>query len=193
MLTLLKRFYPYNYVKDVFSIDYDELIRTGYKAVIFDIDNTLVHHGDDSNEKIDKLFREIHSKGLKTLLLSNNSAARIERFCKNINTKYIAEADKPDTSGYIKALAILDVKKEEAVMVGDQLFTDIYGANKCGIPCVLVEFLRRDSEAKIGKKRMVEKIVLYFYGKSKLRNRIENITVKESEKENVSNKREVVL
>ena len=193
MIELLRKFFPYEYVKDVFSIDYEKLAESGYKAIIFDIDNTLVHHGDDSNELVDELFRQIHSKGLKTLLLSNNSAERIERFIKNIDTLYIEEAEKPDKAGYTKALEMLDVKKEEAIVIGDQIFTDIYGANKCGIPCVLVEFIRKDKNAKIGKKRMLEKVILYFYGKSKLKHRIREIIKKESGNENVSDKGKIVL
>lgn len=186
---MFKKFYPYEYIKDVFSIDYKKLYNSGFKAVIFDIDNTLVHHGDDSNEKIDELFKVIHNTGLKTLLLSNNSAQRIERFKKNIDTVYIAEADKPSTQGYIKALDVLGVKKEEAVMVGDQLFTDIYGANRCKIASILVRFLQRDSETKLGKKRMVEKAVLYFYCKSNLQHRLGNITKEKSDMEYVLEKR----
>lgn len=193
MIELLRKFFPYEYVKDVFSIDYEKLAESGYKAIIFDIDNTLVHHGDDSNKRVDDLFRQIHSKGLKTLLLSNNSAERIERFIKNIDTLYIEEAEKPDKAGYIRALEMLDVKKEEAIVIGDQIFTDIYGANKCGIPCVLVEFIRKDKNAKTGKKRMLEKVILYFYGKSKLKHRIREIIKKESGNEDVSDKGKIVL
>lgn len=63
---MLNKFYPSFYAKSVFSIDYDKLYEKGFRGIIFDIDNTLVHHGDNSNEKVDELFRTIHSKGFKT-------------------------------------------------------------------------------------------------------------------------------
>ena len=78
----------------------------GYKAIIFDIDNTLVHHGEDSTQEVDELFRQIQNIGLKTLLLSNNTQERIERFIKNINSLYIYDAQKPSTEGYFKALKL---------------------------------------------------------------------------------------
>ena len=88
-------FYPSYYVEDVFSIDYEKLMSMGYKALIFDIDNTLVPHGADSTNAIDELFAKFNDLELKTLsLLSNNNQARIERFKKNFHTLYIEEANK---------------------------------------------------------------------------------------------------
>ena len=60
--------------------------------------------------------------------------------------------------------------------VGDQIFIDIVGANRCGIASILVDFIRLDGEAKIGKKRYIEKFILMFYEKSKYRGRIGNIS-----------------
>lgn len=176
---MLKMFYPYEYVESVFDIDYERLYSLGYKAIIFDIDNTLVHHGDNSNRAIDNLFLQIHNIGLKTLLLSNNCKERIESFLINIESLYIAEADKPKPDNYYKAIELLGCKKEEAIFVGDQLFTDIYGANKCGMANILVKFLRRSDETKIGKKRMLEKYILLLYKHSKTyQHRLGNITRK---------------
>jgi len=173
---MFKKFYPYEYAESVFHIDYEKLFKLGYEAVIFDIDNTLVHHGADSTPEVDALFREIHNTGLKTLFLSNNNVERIERFLKNIDSPYIPYADKPKTEKYYKAVEMLGVDKDKIVVIGDQLFTDIYGANRCGMACILVKFLRRPGETKIGKKRMVEKLVLYFYSKNrKMQNRIGDI------------------
>ena len=160
---MLKKFYPYEYVKSVFDIDYKKLYDLGYRGVIFDIDNTLVHHGEDSTPEVDELFKEIHSAGLKTLLLSNNNTERIERFLRNIDSLYIPYADKPKVANYHKAINMLELNPSEVVFVGDQLFTDIYGANKCGIANILVKYLQYDTETKIGKKRTVEKYILKLY------------------------------
>ena len=90
---MLKKLYPYQYVESVFSIDYNELYKKGYKAIIFDIDNTLVPHGKDSTKQVDKLFKTIQNVGFKTLLLSNNTEERVKRFLKNINSLYICDAE----------------------------------------------------------------------------------------------------
>lgn len=117
---MLERWYPTAHVPSVFAIDYEKLSALGYKGILFDIDNTLVHHGDDSTPEVDALFRHIHSLGLKTLLLSDNSAVRIERFNRNIRTLFIAEAGKPDPAAYRRACAILGLPPEQVVCVGDQ-------------------------------------------------------------------------
>ncbi len=176
---MLQTFYPYEYVDSVFSIDYHKLWTLGFRAVIFDIDNTLVHHGEDSTDAVDTLFRHIHGIGLKTLLLSNNSEARIQRFCRNIDTPFIHEANKPHPAGYLKALQLLELDKAQVLVVGDQVFTDIRGANQCGIPNVLVRYLRYPEEKKIGIKRNLEKIILKCYKCSRFQNRIGNICTEE--------------
>ncbi len=173
---MLKKYYPYEYAKSVFTIDYKKLYDKGYRGVIFDIDNTLVHHGDNSNAAVDNLFVHIHNCGLKTVLLSNNDTERIERFIKNIDTKYICDADKPDTKGFYRAVEVLGISKDKAVYIGDQIFTDIVGANNSGIHNILVEYIKEENETKIGIKRNLEKIILRFYKlRKKYQNRIGDI------------------
>ena len=172
---MLKSFYPFEYAESVFSVDYEKLFSLGFRALIFDIDNTLVHHGDDSNEEIDNFFKHIHSIGFKTLLLSNNNRSRILRFIKNIDTLYIEEAEKPKKGGYLKALSMLDVKREQAIVIGDQLFTDVFGANRARIPSILVKFIRLPNETDFGKRRRAEAIVLDRYLKSKHTHRLGDI------------------
>jgi HAD superfamily phosphatase (TIGR01668 family) len=157
-------FYPHEYVDSVFSIDYPKLLALGYKGVIFDIDNTLVHHGEDATPEIASLLQSIHSCGLKTLLLTNNDENRVMRFMNtSIETLYICEADKPKPSNYLKALELMGLEPTEAVFVGDQVFTDTYGANRAGIKNILVRFLHRGDKKKIGLRRRLERIVLWTY------------------------------
>lgn len=185
---MLNSYFPHEYAESVFAINYQKLYEMGYKAIIFDIDNTLTHHGKDSTPEIDALFQEIHGIGLQTLLLSNNSKARIERFLKNIDSLYIEEADKPHTAGFLKAIEMLGIQKKEAIYIGDQIFTDIYGANKSGIDNILVRYLRYPDEKKIGIKRNLEKIILKFYRLSKKsRHRLGDILIqKEALQKNAS-------
>ncbi len=164
---MFKMFYPYEHVSSVFAINYEKLYSNGYRGIIFDIDNTLVHHGDDSTKEIDELFVLIGNIGFKTLLLTNNTEERVKRFVRNIDSPYICDADKPKMDGYLKAVEMLGIKKEEALFVGDQMFVDIVGANKSGIANILVDFIRKSGETKIGKKRYLEKAILKIYRKNK--------------------------
>lgn len=173
---MLKQFYPHAYAESVFVIDYEALYRKGYRGLIFDIDNTLVPHGADSTPAVDALFRDVQRIGFRTLLLSNNNRARIERFLKNIDSPYICDADKPRPAGYRRALDMLRLGREEVLVIGDQVFTDILGANRSGLDSILVEFIGAKYETKIGKRRTLEKALLWFYRRSRsCRNRLGDI------------------
>ncbi len=169
---MLKLFYPDEYAEDVFSIDYEKLYEMGYRAVIFDLDNTLVPHGAPSTPEVDGLFSLIQQTGLKTLILSDNGETRMSLFLENISTPYICNAGKPKTANYKKALKALEVKKDEAIYIGDQLFTDILGANLSGIDCILVKYIGYYDEGYKGKRRALEAKLLNMYKKCKRYNRL---------------------
>ena len=165
---MLKDLYPYEYVESVFTIDYKKLYQNGYRGLIFDIDNTLVPHGDKSTPEVDELFKNIQNIGFKTFLLSDNGVKRIESFLKNIkNTPYIDNADKPKTNNYLKAIEMMKLDKGKVIYIGDQIFKDILGANNAGIVSILVKYIGFYKKQKIGIKRHFEKIVLKIYKHSK--------------------------
>lgn len=160
---MINNLFPNLYIRNVFDIDFNKVYELGYRGLIFDIDSTLVPHGLDSTKEVDELFEKIHNIGFRTIFLSNNSASRIESFNKNIKTAFIDEANKPNKNGYIKAIQRLKVEKSEVLLIGDQIFTDILGANLTKIDNILVKYLLHENEVKIGKKRRVEKAILYVF------------------------------
>lgn len=172
---MLKKYFPTQYMESVFKIDFQKLYDKGYRAILFDVDNTIVHHGDDSNPIVDEWFREVQKIGFKTLLLSDNSKERLERFLKNLDAPYIPEAGKPSPENYFKALQMLGVDKSETICIGDQVFKDILGANRAGIDSILVHFIQVKKHEKIGIRRHIEKVILFFYRLSKYHNRLGDI------------------
>ena len=178
-MRIFEKYYPCGYAESVFTIDYKKLYEKGFRGIIFDIDNTLVHHGDDSTPEVDELFVKIHGAGLKTLLLTNNDDERVQRFIRNIDTDYICDAEKPDTSGYLKALEKMGLDCSQAVVIGDQIFTDILGANNSGIKGILVRFIKLPEEKWIGKRRYIEKLILWFWRHSRRSDKIEDIYLQE--------------
>ena len=107
-----------------------------------------------------KSLREI---GCKTCLISNNKEKRVSPFAKAVGSPYIYKADKPSKKGYIKAMNTLNIKREQTFFVGDQIFTDIWGANNAGVYSVLVDPISPKEEIQIVIKRFFERIVLFFY------------------------------
>ncbi|MBR4309377.1 MAG: YqeG family HAD IIIA-type phosphatase [Oscillospiraceae bacterium] len=178
---MLKILYPYEYAQSVFSIDYAKLYSLGIRGLIFDIDNTLVLHGKDSNSEVDTLFRDLHQMGFKTLLLSNNGEERITRFNREIRTLYISNSKKPRPKNFLRALCLMELEKQQVIFIGDQLFTDILGANLSGLKSILVKFLHRPEETNFGKRRAAENFILNYYKRSKkYQNRLGNISKKET-------------
>lgn len=157
------RFYPNMYLKDVASIDFDDLYRRGYRGLIFDIDNTLVAHGADSNPEVNALFRRLHALGFRTLLLSNNSEERIRRFNAGIGTSFIADAGKPHPEAFRKAIRMMRVEARQAIVIGDTTNTDIAGANRAGIQSILVKYIGYYNKEKKGLRRRLERIMLFFF------------------------------
>ena len=164
---MLQCFYPDNEVDSTYLIDYEELAARGYRGVIFDIDNTLVPHGAPADERAIELFEKLRGLGFGTMLLSNNKEPRVKSFAQQVHSGYIFKAGKPGREGYLKAMERMGTNAENTIFVGDQLFTDVWGAKRTGIETYLVKPIHPKEEIQIVLKRYLEKIVLFFYHKSR--------------------------
>lgn len=162
---MLQAFYPDRMVSSVYDIDFHEIYKQGYRGVIFDIDNTLVEHGADANERAELFFASLKRIGMNSCLLSNNKEERVARFNKNIMTNAVHKAGKPSRRGYERAMELMGTRLDNTLFVGDQLFTDVWGAKRMGMANILVQPIAKKEEIQIVLKRYLEKIVLYFYRK----------------------------
>lgn len=159
-MSIWKRFYPTEYARSIYGLDFDRLYREGYRGVIMDIDNTLVPHGLPADGQAVAFFARLREIGFQTCLLSNNKEPRVEPFARAVGTNYIFKADKPSRKGYRAAMDRMGTDVNTTIFIGDQLFTDIYGANRTGIRSVLVEPIDPKEEIQIVWKRKLEAIVL---------------------------------
>lgn len=161
---ILDRFFPGEYYESAYIIDYEALYREGYRGVIYDIDNTLVPHGYPADERALELMEELKSIGYKITFLSNNKEQRVVMFNEKIGANYICKAGKPKSGNYVKAAKQMDCDISETIFVGDQIFTDIWGANNAGIRSMLVVPIEKSTdEIQIVLKRILEKIVIKKY------------------------------
>ena len=168
-MSFLHMFYPDEYLDSTYEIDFDLLYKKGYRGVIFDIDNTLVPHGAPADARAEALFSHLESLGFSCCLLSNNQRTRVELFNKNIGVNFIEDAHKPSVKSYQKAMKMMGTDTENTLFVGDQLFTDVFGARRTGIHSILVKPIHPKEEIQIVLKRYLEKIVLHFYLKEQHR------------------------
>ena len=162
---MFKKFFPDEYLESTYKIDFEEQYRKGYRGIIFDIDNTLVTHGAPSDKRAEKLFEGLKKMGFQCCLLSNNQYQRVSSFNEKIQVHFIENAHKPSRKNYLKAMELMGTKIENTLFVGDQLFTDVYGAKRVGIHNILVKPIHPKEEIQIVLKRKLEKIVLFFYAK----------------------------
>lgn len=166
----MKGLYPKKYVESTYEIDFEGLYEKGYRGVIFDIDNTLVPHGAPADERAIAFFKRMHEMGYSTLMLSNNKEPRVKMFCDAVNAPYIFKGGKPKTEGYYKAMEMMGTTVENTLFVGDQIFTDVWGANRAGIYSFLVKPIHPKEEIQIVLKRYLEKVVLFCYKRYQRRN-----------------------
>lgn len=169
---LMRMFYPDRREKSAYTIDYADLYRKGYRGVIFDIDNTLVPHGAPATKEAAAFFASLRETGFFTCLLSNNQKPRVAPFADAVGSIYIENAHKPSVKNYQEACRRMGIKEEQAVFVGDQLFTDVYGAKRTGLYNILTEPIDPKEEIQIVLKRYLEHIVLFFYERDLARGRI---------------------
>ena len=162
---MFDRFFPDDYKMSTYVIPFEKLYEEGFRGVIFDIDNTLVPHGAPADDRAKKLFARLKKIGFSSCLISNNQEARVKIFNEEIQTNYIYNAHKPSTKNYKKAMEIMGTDDSNTLFVGDQLFTDVWGAKRSGIRNILVKPIHPKEEIQIVLKRYLEKIVLHFYKK----------------------------
>lgn len=165
---MFEKFYPSEYVESSYVIDYEKLYADGIRGLIYDVDNTLVPHGYPADERALELMDRLKKIGFKITFLSNNDEPRVKMFNEKIGANYIYKAGKPSIRGYVKAAMDMECKLSEVVFIGDQLFTDVWGANRAGIKSFLVVPIDKSTdEIQIVIKRWFEKIIISQYLKQK--------------------------
>ncbi len=162
---MLRRFYPDRYYESAYVIDYEDFYKNGYRGIIYDVDNTLVEHGAPVTERALKLFDRLHDMGYETCIISNNSEKRVKPLADMVKSKYVSKANKPSPVNYVKAMELMGTDRNTTFFVGDQIFTDVWGANRAGIKSMLVKPIDKHEEIQIILKRYLERIVLHFYKK----------------------------
>ena len=163
---MLKRFLPEIFVDTVYDMDIEKLRSEGVKAFVFDIDNTIATYAMPlPDEKSRKWLGELEKMGFKLYFVSNNDVERVRIFAESLNIPYIGKALKPRKKYLRQACADMGVLPTEAVLVGDQLFTDMWGGNRMKMRTVLVKPISEAEDTFVKFKRNFEKWVLKKYKK----------------------------
>ncbi|WP_347549513.1 YqeG family HAD IIIA-type phosphatase [Pseudalkalibacillus hwajinpoensis] len=136
---MLSTMLPNEHVRDIFHISPSMLKERGVKGIITDLDNTLVEWDrPEATPELMKWFKQMSDEGILVTIVSNNNRTRVEKFASPVEIPFIYEARKPMTKAFRRALKDMNIKAEDAVVIGDQIFTDVVGGNRLGLHTILV-------------------------------------------------------
>lgn len=153
---------PQKKVRSIYQIDWNELGKAGIKGIITDLDNTLVGTTvPKATTELIHWLQDVKKRGLQVVIVSNNNYARVSAFAEPLKIPFIHKAKKPISTGFRKALQTMNLRAEEAVVIGDQLLTDVLGGNRLGLYTILVKPITlNDEKLRTRMNRRVEKWVL---------------------------------
>ncbi len=159
-------FYPHYSFRRVGDIEEGFFKKHNIKFAILDIDNTLVPYTVKAPTKTAMDFlRRLEAEGVTYGFLSNNNQGRVEKFNNNINVTYVAQGKKPLLFGIKRIMEIMGANRENTVMIGDQVFTDVWVGKRAGILTLLVEPIEEKENFFFKFKRNMEKRILRGYRK----------------------------
>ncbi len=158
---MLEKFFPDLIVDKVEDIDLDFLKKKGVKGLILDIDNTLVpQYTKEAGDSVVKWIARVKSAGLNACIVSNASQKRVAKFNERLKILAIHRATKPSPKSFLRAVQLMKLKADEAAVVGDQIFTDVYGGNRLDMLTVLVKPIDEREILFVRLKRYAERFVL---------------------------------
>lgn len=178
-MLLKKYFSPDDFVEKYEFIDVEYMNMHNKKVIISDLDNTLISWDSKKDTKeLNRWLKKMKRAGFDIIVVSNNSEERVEEFCKQLNLQYVAEAKKPLTHGFRKALNKLNRKPEEAIILGDQVLTDVFGAKSLGVMSVLVKPISKTDAFKTRINRFFEGIIVQNLTRRKLFPKMKKVNYK---------------
>lgn len=161
---MLEMFFPDLIVDKVQDIELEQLIERGIKNLILDIDNTLVpNHVKVADDSTVDWIEKVRESGFEVCIVSNATKKRVVKFNEKLKLDAVYRALKPGSWAFKKAMGIMNAKPLETAVVGDQIFTDIYGGKRLNLFTILVKPIHKNEALFVKFKRYPEKFVLDRY------------------------------
>ena len=151
---------PNAYLKNVQEITIEFLQKNEIEALILDVDNTLIDYYKNLSEDVIKWSNNLKENGIKLFILSNtNQKEKVQTVAKKLNLPFINFAKKPSKSGFLKVQKELKINSRNIGVVGDQIFTDIIGGNRCKMFTILVDPVTEKDYWYTAWKRPIENLI----------------------------------
>ena len=158
---------PDLYLDDIYCISPEMLLEKGIKAVLLDIDNTLVTYDDPMpTESVLKWLGALSEAGIKAAFISNNHKERVELYNEKLGCPAFYDSGKPFKKACRRALEAMEVTAKEAAIIGDQVFTDVVAGRNAGLGmAILVKPIKDKTNLFFKTKRLLEKPVIRTYNR----------------------------
>ena len=157
-------FYPKSYFKNILEIDINFIEKNNIKAILLDIDNTMIDVDNNVLEGLEDWVKNAKKHGIKFCILSNtNKKQKAEKMAKLLDIPFIYFAKKPLKFGFKRAQRIVQEKNENIAVIGDQVLTDVLGANRSHMYSILVEPLEEKDIFVTRFNRLIERQILKKY------------------------------
>ena len=144
---MLKRFIPFAHAESIYLIDLSFYKKLGIKYVFVELDNTLDSYKQATPlERVKKLKKDLEDNGIELIIVSNNRGKRVQKYSSELCVKYWSTLGKPFAIRITKIMKSLNINKDEVIMIGDQIVTDISCANGAKIKSVLTEKLVKEDQ-----------------------------------------------
>ena len=157
----MNNFIPDIYAKNIYSIDYKKLKERGIKCILFDLDNTIAPLKEkEPSKEIKELFSYIDDLNMKVIILSNSRKERVAPFKEILNVDSCHTSQKPLKHKYKKILKMFNYDVSEVAAAGDQILTDVFGANRVGILSIFVDSLTPEDGFFTRINRKIERVIL---------------------------------
>ncbi len=156
--------YPNFYFNNVREIDIELLRKHNIKGLILDVDNTLIDYDRNFEDGTIEWAKEMKQQGIILYIVSNsNKKEKVKKVAETLEIPFINFAKKPLKSGFLKAMRNMGLRNENIAAVGDQIMTDVIGANRCRMYSILVKPIAEKDILITKIKRPIENIIINSY------------------------------
>lgn len=163
---MFKKFIPYAHSQSIYEIEMDFYKRNGIKTLFMDLDNTLdSYRAREPKPQTIEYVSELKKNEITPIIISNNKAKRVSGYANLLGVEFLSSARKPFSRRIKAEIARRNLKKDEVMLVGDQLMTDVLAAKGAGIKVVLTEKLVKEDQWTTHINRLIDRPIRKYHKK----------------------------
>lgn len=163
---MFKKFIPYAHSQSIYEIEMDFYKRNGIKTLFMDLDNTLdSYRAREPKPQTIEYVSKLKKNDITPIIISNNKAKRVSGYANLLGVEFLSSARKPFSRRIKAEIARRNLKKDEVMLVGDQLMTDVLAAKGAGIKVVLTEKLVKEDQWTTHINRLIDRPIRKYHKK----------------------------